>query len=151
MGACMDTTTTREGTQNVLEGQCSLAVCRVFQLLCMIFDLGFHRIALGKYTSSSMQFAFNMLFWCSDALCKGGVVQVTATKLSNVRLWMSVYGRRLRRQGSLVRTLARPTPTIAPAQHQPTRCRTTGGTGMVAPTLPRCDSHNKPALGRPYC
>ena len=42
MGACMDTTTTREGTQNVLEGQCSLAVCRVFQLLCMIFDLGFH-------------------------------------------------------------------------------------------------------------
>ena len=42
MGACMDTTTTREGTQNVLEGQCALAVCMVFQLLCMIFDLGFH-------------------------------------------------------------------------------------------------------------
>ena len=62
--------------------------------------------------------AFNMLFGCSDALCKGGLVQVTATKLSNVRLWMSGYGRRLRRQGSLVRTLAWPTPTIAPAQHR---------------------------------
>ena len=42
MGACMDTTTTREGTQNVLEGQCPLTVCMVFLLLCMILDLGFH-------------------------------------------------------------------------------------------------------------
>ena len=42
MGACMDTTTTREGTQNVLEGQRALGVYMVFQLLCMISDLGFH-------------------------------------------------------------------------------------------------------------
>ena len=42
MGACMDTTTTREGTRNVLEGQHALGVCMVFQLLCMISDLGFH-------------------------------------------------------------------------------------------------------------
>ena len=42
MGACMDTATTREGTQNVLVGQCVLVVCMVFQLLCMIFDLGSH-------------------------------------------------------------------------------------------------------------
>ena len=42
MGVCMDTTTTREGTQNVLEGQSAFAVCTVFELLCMIFDLGFH-------------------------------------------------------------------------------------------------------------
>ena len=86
MGACMDTTTTREGTQNVLEGQRALAVCMVFQLFCMIFDLGSDCNALGKYTSYSMHCAFNMLFWCStalrDALCKGGVVQIPATFLS---------------------------------------------------------------------
>ena len=42
MGACMDTASTREGTQNVVEGQRALGVCMVFQLLCTIFDLGFH-------------------------------------------------------------------------------------------------------------
>ena len=42
MGACMDTVSTRERTQNVLEGQRALGVCMVFQLLCTIFDLGFH-------------------------------------------------------------------------------------------------------------
>ena len=42
MGACMDTASTREGTQNVLKGQCALGVSMVFQLLCTILDLGFH-------------------------------------------------------------------------------------------------------------
>ena len=32
----------------------------------------------------AFNFASNMLLGRSDALCKGGVVQVTATKLSNV-------------------------------------------------------------------
>ena len=85
MGAHMDRTTTREDTQNVLQGQCALEVCMVFQLLCMIFHLGSHCNALGKYTSSSMHCAFNMLFleWYStalrDAIYKGGVFQIPST------------------------------------------------------------------------
>ena len=56
MGACMDTTTTREGTQNVLEGQSDLAVCMVFQLLCMIFDFGIPLNCFGQ-----VYFVFNAL------------------------------------------------------------------------------------------
>ena len=81
---------------------------------------------------------------CSGALMR--FAREGETKLSYVRLWMSGYGCRLGRQGSLVRTLAWPTPTMAPAQHQPPRGRTASGTGMVAPARPA-----QPTLGQPAC
>ena len=59
----------------------------VFQLLCIISDLGFHSIALGKYTASSMHIAFNMVFWCSDVLCKGGRNQTEQRSSVDEWLW----------------------------------------------------------------
>ena len=52
-----------------------------------------------KYTSSSMHFASNMLFWCSDALCKGLVNPSTQT--SRQALDRQCRNGRARTQGNM--------------------------------------------------